>query len=127
MGLQNHPDEVVSSFRIRISLLSSGGKFETQSRNGTHTLKISKIEMNEGETYEIDVGGLVGSCFVTVLEAEKRPVLNWKPKKIEAKAGEPCTVKASRPRSFCESGVKRPSIFRFRFKSKEHGVGIQSQ
>ncbi|VDN35492.1 unnamed protein product, partial [Cylicostephanus goldi] len=51
-----------------------GGKFETQSRNGTHTLKISKIEMNEGETYEIDVAGLVGSCFVTVLEAEKRPV-----------------------------------------------------
>ncbi|KAK5968521.1 Twitchin [Trichostrongylus colubriformis] len=71
-----------------------GGKFETSSRNGTHTLKISKIEMNEGENYEIDVGGLIGKCFVTVLEAEKRPIINWKAKKIEAKAGEPCTVKA---------------------------------
>ncbi|CAI5449671.1 unnamed protein product [Caenorhabditis angaria] len=60
-----------------------GGKFETQSRNGTHTLKISKIEMNEAD----------GSCNVAVLEAEKRPILNWKPKKIEAKAGEPCIVK----------------------------------
>ncbi|KJH43663.1 fibronectin type III domain protein [Dictyocaulus viviparus] len=72
-----------------------GGKFETQSRNGTHTLKISKIELNEGENYEIDVGGLIGNCFVTVLEAEKRPIMNWKSKKIEAKAGEPCVVKVS--------------------------------
>lgn len=76
-------------------IIPIGGKFETQSRNGTHTLKISKIEMNEGENYEIDVAGLIGSCVVTVLEAEKRPVLNWKPKKIEAKAGEPCVVKVS--------------------------------
>ncbi|CAA98064.2 Twitchin [Caenorhabditis elegans] len=70
-----------------------GGKFETQSRNGTHTLKIGKIEMNEADVYEIDQAGLRGSCNVTVLEAEKRPILNWKPKKIEAKAGEPCVVK----------------------------------
>ncbi|EGT49285.1 hypothetical protein CAEBREN_29721 [Caenorhabditis brenneri] len=70
-----------------------GGKFETQSRNGTHTLKIGKIEMNEADVYEIDQAGLRGSCNVTVLEAEKRPVINWKPKKIEAKAGEPCVVK----------------------------------
>ncbi|XGW29138.1 hypothetical protein V3C99_008720 [Haemonchus contortus] len=80
-----------------------GGKFETSSRNGTHTLKISKIEMNEGENYEIDVGGLIGKCFVTVLEAEKRPVINWKPKKIEAKAGEPCSVKIP----FQVKGAKR--------------------
>ncbi|CAD6198887.1 unnamed protein product, partial [Caenorhabditis auriculariae] len=70
-----------------------GGKFETQSRNGTHTLKISKIEMNEADVYEIDQAGLRGSANVVVLEAEKRPVLNWKNKKIEAKAGEPCVVK----------------------------------
>ncbi|VDO68159.1 unnamed protein product [Heligmosomoides polygyrus] len=89
-----------------------GGKFETQSRNGTHTLKISKIEMNEGETYEIDVGGLVGSCFVTVLEAEKRPVLNWKPKKIEAKAGEPCTVKIPFQIKGTRRGDPKPVILR---------------
>nr|AZI15635.1 UNC-22 [Auanema rhodensis] len=70
-----------------------GGKFETQSRNGTHTLKISKIEMNEGDKYEFDQAGLIGYTTITVLEAEKRPVLNWKPKKIEAKAGEPCVIK----------------------------------
>ncbi|WKY05591.1 hypothetical protein Q1695_006081 [Nippostrongylus brasiliensis] len=89
-----------------------GGKFETQSRNGTHTLKISKIEMNEGETYEIDVGGLIGSCFVTVLEAEKRPVLNWKPKKIEAKAGEPCTVKVPFQIKGTRRGDPKPTILR---------------
>lgn len=59
-----------------------GGKYETSSRSGVHTLKISKIELTEGETYEINVGGLEGSCNVTVLEAEKRPVLDWKPKKV---------------------------------------------
>ncbi|PAV56317.1 hypothetical protein WR25_15732 isoform E [Diploscapter pachys] len=69
-----------------------GGKFETISRNGTHTLKISKIEMNEGDTYEIEQAGIRGSCVVTVLEAEKRPIINWKNKKIEAKAHEPTKV-----------------------------------
>lgn len=43
-----------------------GGKFETQSRSGVHTIKISKIEMNESDVYEIDVGGMKGKCFVTV-------------------------------------------------------------
>lgn len=43
-----------------------GGKFETQSRSGVHTMKISKIEMCEADTYEIDVGGMKGSCYVTV-------------------------------------------------------------
>lgn len=59
-----------------------GGKFETTSRQGVHTLKISKIELTEGDTYEINVGGLEGSCVVSVLEAEKKPVINWKPKKV---------------------------------------------
>lgn len=70
-----------------------GGKFEVISRNGTHTLKISKIEMNEGDIYEFDQAGLLGKCNITVLEAEKRPVLKWKPQKIEAQAGVPVTVK----------------------------------
>ncbi|GMT25440.1 hypothetical protein PFISCL1PPCAC_16735 [Pristionchus fissidentatus] len=70
-----------------------GGKFETQSRQGVHTLKISKIDMTEGDVYQIETGGIQGQCNVTVLEAEKRPILNWKNKKIEAKAGEPVVVK----------------------------------
>ncbi|CAJ0936046.1 unnamed protein product, partial [Mesorhabditis belari] len=70
-----------------------GGKFECSSRNGVHTLKISKIEMGEGDTYEFDQAGLRGSCLVTVGEGEKKPVFNWKPKTIEAKAGEPCEVR----------------------------------
>lgn len=37
-----------------------GSKFECQSRSGQHTMKISKIEMNEGDIYEIDVAGLKG-------------------------------------------------------------------
>lgn len=50
-------------------MLSSmpGGKFETQSRSGTHVMKISKIEMNEADKYEIDVGGLKGSCNVRII------------------------------------------------------------
>ncbi|KAJ1363943.1 Twitchin [Parelaphostrongylus tenuis] len=71
-----------------------GGKFETQSRNGTHTLKISKIEMNEGETYEIDVGGLIGSCYVT------------------AKAGEPCVVKVPFQIKGTRRGNPKPTILR---------------
>lgn len=59
-----------------------GGKFETASRQGVHTLKISKIDISEGDVYEISVGGLKGSCVVTVLEAEKRPQMNWRPKKV---------------------------------------------
>uniref|UniRef100_A0AC35U477 Twitchin n=1 Tax=Rhabditophanes sp. KR3021 TaxID=114890 RepID=A0AC35U477_9BILA len=66
-----------------------GGKYETTSRNGVHVLKIQHIEMSEGDTYEIDSAGLVGTCKITVLEAEKKPVFNWKPKKIEAQAGKP--------------------------------------
>lgn len=43
--------------------------------------------MNEGDIYEIEVAGLRGSCRVTVLEAERKPVINWKQQKIEAQAG----------------------------------------
>uniref|UniRef100_A0AAF5DMX8 non-specific serine/threonine protein kinase n=1 Tax=Strongyloides stercoralis TaxID=6248 RepID=A0AAF5DMX8_STRER len=66
-----------------------GGKFETTSRNGVHILKIKHIEICEADTYEIDSAGLIGSCKINVLEAEKKPVLNWKPKKIDAQAGKP--------------------------------------
>uniref|UniRef100_A0A0N5A493 non-specific serine/threonine protein kinase n=1 Tax=Parastrongyloides trichosuri TaxID=131310 RepID=A0A0N5A493_PARTI len=66
-----------------------GGKFETTSRNGVHILKIKHIEICEGDIYEIDSAGLIGSCRINVLEAEKKPVLNWKPKKIDAQAGKP--------------------------------------
>uniref|UniRef100_A0A0N5C6U2 non-specific serine/threonine protein kinase n=1 Tax=Strongyloides papillosus TaxID=174720 RepID=A0A0N5C6U2_STREA len=66
-----------------------GGKFETTSRNGVHILKIRHIEICEGDTYEIDSAGLIGSCKINVLEAEKKPVINWKPKKIDAQAGKP--------------------------------------
>uniref|UniRef100_A0A915DB99 Twitchin n=1 Tax=Ditylenchus dipsaci TaxID=166011 RepID=A0A915DB99_9BILA len=70
-------------------MLSSmpGGKYEMQSRAGTHVMKISRAEMNDADTYEIDVAGLKGSCRVTVLEAEKKPVMNWKPQKFECEAG----------------------------------------
>ncbi|KAK6110371.1 Fibronectin type III domain family protein [Brugia pahangi] len=70
-----------------------GGKFETISRQGVHTLKISKIEISEGDIYEINVGGLEGSCVITVLEAEKKPVMNWKPKKVEMECDKPETIK----------------------------------
>ncbi|CAJ0587388.1 unnamed protein product, partial [Mesorhabditis spiculigera] len=70
-----------------------GGKFECQSRNGVHTLKISKIEMSEGDTYEFDQAGLHGQCVVSVVEGEKKPTFNWKPKTIEAKAHEPTEVR----------------------------------
>uniref|UniRef100_A0AC35TXM9 Ig-like domain-containing protein n=1 Tax=Rhabditophanes sp. KR3021 TaxID=114890 RepID=A0AC35TXM9_9BILA len=69
-----------------------GGKFETTSRNGVHVLKIQHIEICEGDIYEIDSAGLIGTCRVTVLEAEKRPIMNWKPKKIDAMAGKSETI-----------------------------------
>ncbi|KAK0400071.1 hypothetical protein QR680_003339 [Steinernema hermaphroditum] len=89
-----------------------GGKFETQSRGGVHTLKISKIELSEGDTYEIDTGGLHGSCAVTVYEAEKRPVLNWKPQKIEAEAGKPLVIKVPFSIKGTRRGDPKPQILR---------------
>ncbi|KAL3078669.1 hypothetical protein niasHT_033028 [Heterodera trifolii] len=58
------------------TLISSmpGSKYQCQSLSGEHTMKISKIEMNEGDKYEIAVGGLRGACRITVLEAERKPV-----------------------------------------------------
>lgn len=67
-----------------------------------HTLKISKVELNEADTYEVDQGGLRGSCRVNVLEAERKPILNWKPQKFECEAGKekrikvPFTIKGTR-------------------------------
>ncbi|CAK5074870.1 unnamed protein product [Meloidogyne enterolobii] len=45
------------------------------------------------DRYEIDVAGLKGSCKVTVLEAERKPVINWKPQKIECEAGKEKKIK----------------------------------
>uniref|UniRef100_A0AC34RIM6 Twitchin n=1 Tax=Panagrolaimus sp. JU765 TaxID=591449 RepID=A0AC34RIM6_9BILA len=89
-----------------------GGKFETQSRAGVHWMKISKIEMNEADTYEIDVGGLRGSCFVKVLEAEKKPVLDWKSKKIECDAGKEKVIKIPYNVKGTKRGPPKPVILR---------------
>uniref|UniRef100_A0A1I7VVS1 non-specific serine/threonine protein kinase n=1 Tax=Loa loa TaxID=7209 RepID=A0A1I7VVS1_LOALO len=89
-----------------------GGKFETISRQGVHTLKISKIEISEGDIYEISVGGLEGSCVVTVLEAEKRPVMNWKPKKIEMESGKPETIKVPFSVKGGRKGDPKPKLYR---------------
>lgn len=89
-----------------------GGKFETSSRSGVHTLKISKIEMSEADTYEINVAGLEGSCYVTVLEAEKKPVLNWKPKKIEMEAGKPEVIKVPFSVKGTRRGDPKPVLLR---------------
>jgi hypothetical protein len=70
-----------------------GGKFEMQSRAGNHSMKISKIEMNEADFYEIEVAGLRGGCRVTVLEAEKKPTLQWKAQKFECEAGKEKKIK----------------------------------
>uniref|UniRef100_A0A914UY65 Twitchin n=1 Tax=Plectus sambesii TaxID=2011161 RepID=A0A914UY65_9BILA len=85
-----------------------GGKFETSSRMGVHTLKISKMDMTEGDTYEIETGGLRGSCVVTVLEAERKPVINWKPNKIEAQVEKPLVLKIpfTAAPSFDAGGIK---------------------
>ncbi|KRY50894.1 Twitchin [Trichinella britovi] len=69
-----------------------GGKFETKSKNGTHTLLIRKCELTDDDKYEVEVGGLKGECSVSVLEAEKKPIFTGKPQKIEAEAGKPITV-----------------------------------
>lgn len=89
-----------------------GGKFETSSRNGVHTLKINKIEMSEGDIYEFDQAGLHGQCTVSVLEGEKRPVINWKPKKIEAKAGEPIDIRIPFQIKGTRKGNPKPRLLR---------------
>lgn len=95
-------------------LISSmpGGKFETQSRAGVHWMKISRIEMNEADKYEIDVAGLLGSCNVTVLEAEKKPVLDWKPKKVECDAGKPQKIVVPYQVKGTKRGNPKPVILR---------------
>uniref|UniRef100_A0A183DBD2 I-set domain-containing protein n=1 Tax=Gongylonema pulchrum TaxID=637853 RepID=A0A183DBD2_9BILA len=89
-----------------------GGKFETTSRQGAHTLKISKIELSEGDTYEINVGGLEGSCVVTVLEAEKKPVISWKPKKVAMEAGKPEVIKVPFSIKGTRRGDPKPVLLR---------------
>ncbi|MCP9266046.1 Twitchin [Dirofilaria immitis] len=63
---------------------------------GVHTLKISKIEISEGDIYEISVGGLEGSCLVTI-EME-----NGKPESIKI----PFTIKGGR------RGDPKPVLYR---------------
>uniref|UniRef100_A0A0N5D1Z0 non-specific serine/threonine protein kinase n=1 Tax=Thelazia callipaeda TaxID=103827 RepID=A0A0N5D1Z0_THECL len=89
-----------------------GGKFETVSRQGVHTLKISKIELSEGDVYEINVAGLEGSCVITVLESEKRPVMNWKPKKIDMEAGKPEEIKVPFSIKGTRRGDPKPVLYR---------------
>uniref|UniRef100_A0A1I7S352 non-specific serine/threonine protein kinase n=1 Tax=Bursaphelenchus xylophilus TaxID=6326 RepID=A0A1I7S352_BURXY len=89
-----------------------GGKFETQSRSGQHSMKISKIEMNEADIYEIDVGGMKGSCRVTVLEAEKKPVINWKQQKIECEAGKEKKIKIPFSVKGTRRGDPKPVLLR---------------
>ena len=54
-------------------------------RTRVHTARCTRIA--ESDVFEIEVSGLRGSCRVTVLEAERKPVINWKQQKIEAIAG----------------------------------------
>lgn len=89
-----------------------GGKFEMQSRGGVHIMKISKIEMNEADTYEIDVGGMKGACYVKVLEAEKKPVLNWKPQKFECDAGKPKKIQVPFQVKGTRRGDPKPVLMR---------------
>uniref|UniRef100_A0A915JLD4 Uncharacterized protein n=1 Tax=Romanomermis culicivorax TaxID=13658 RepID=A0A915JLD4_ROMCU len=70
-----------------------GSKYETKSRSGTHQLLIRKLELTDQDTYEIETGGLKGSCQLTVLEAERKPVINWKQKKVEAEVAKPLILK----------------------------------
>uniref|UniRef100_A0AC34GPF1 Twitchin n=1 Tax=Panagrolaimus sp. ES5 TaxID=591445 RepID=A0AC34GPF1_9BILA len=95
-------------------LISSmpGGKFETQSRAGVHWMKISRMEMNEADKYEIDVAGLLGSCNVAVLEAEKKPVLDWKAKKIECDAGKPQKIVVPYQVKGTKRGNPKPILLR---------------
>ena len=102
-----------------------GGKFETQSRAGNHQLKISKIEMVEADIYEIDVAGLRGSCRVTVLEAERKPVINWKQQKINAEAGKEKRIKVPFEVKGTQSGVIIPCVRKKTLYQKEKKNGAR--
>lgn len=53
-----------------------GSKFEAKSKQGVHQLFIKKLEMNDEDTYEIETGGLKGSCKLTVQEGKKNATRN---------------------------------------------------
>uniref|UniRef100_A0A7E4VU92 non-specific serine/threonine protein kinase n=1 Tax=Panagrellus redivivus TaxID=6233 RepID=A0A7E4VU92_PANRE len=89
-----------------------GGKFETQSRAGVHWMKISRIEQCEADVYEIDVAGLRGTCNVKVLEAEKKPVLDWKAKKFECDAGKPQKIVVPYSVKGTKRGNPKPQLLR---------------
>ena len=67
---------------------------------------------NEGDRYEIDVAGLKGSCKVTVLEAERKPVINWKPQKIECEAGKEKRIKVPFQVKGTRRGDPKPVLLR---------------
>lgn len=68
--------------------------------------------MNEGDMYEIDVGGLRGSCRVTVLEAEKKPTVQWKPQKFECEAGKEKKIKVPFQIKGTRRGDPKPVLLR---------------
>lgn len=70
-----------------------GSKYEAKGKAGAHQLLIRKLELTDADTYEIEVGGIRSAAKLIVLEAEKRPVLNWKNKKVEAVEGKPSVIK----------------------------------
>lgn len=68
--------------------------------------------MNEADIYEIDVGGLRGSCRVTVLEAEKKPTVQWKPQKFECEAGKEKKIKVPFQIKGTRRGDPKPVLLR---------------
>jgi len=48
-----------------------GSKYETKTKSGTHQLLIRKLELTDQDTYEIETGGIRGSCKLTVLEGKR--------------------------------------------------------
>lgn len=47
-----------------------GGKFESQSKNGQHTLTIRNLLREDEDKFEVEIGGMKCSCKVTVLEGK---------------------------------------------------------
>lgn len=71
-----------------------GGKYQCVSRNGQHYLQVCKLELSEsGDVFEIDVAGLKATAKLTVLEAEKKPILTGPKKPIEGEVDKPLILK----------------------------------
>lgn len=77
----------------RIITSVPGSKYESKSKMGTHQLIIRKLELTDQDTYEVEIGDIRCTAKLTVLEAEKKPIINWKPKKVEAVAEKPLILK----------------------------------